>query len=180
MYTDNSAYHWGSVLPISNMSISNYNLIYYELDSANYQSYKKRASSVIHFFHGLNPHNIVYISNMYSFGGDNCANEIYHAWFSDKTEWDNAKNSNGPPPGFLVGGPNREFKWDDCCPDKCGNEYNNSQCKALDISSAINQPPMKCYLDFNTGWPLNSWAVSESAIYYQAAYLRMIVPFVKR
>ncbi|MEM1217077.1 MAG: T9SS type A sorting domain-containing protein [Bacteroidota bacterium] len=33
---------------------------------------------------------------------------------------------------------------------------------------------MKSYLDFNTGWPENSWEITEPAIYYQAAYLRFL------
>ncbi|MEO0474229.1 MAG: T9SS type A sorting domain-containing protein, partial [Bacteroidota bacterium] len=46
------------------------------------------------------------------------------------------------------------------------------------ISPPSNQPRQKAYLDFNTGWPDNSWEITEPAIYYQAAYLRLLAAFV--
>ena len=37
---------------------------------------------------------------------------------------------------------------------------------------------MKSYLDFNDGWPESSWEISEPAIYYQAAYIRLLANYV--
>ena len=31
---------------------------------------------------------------------------------------------------------------------------------------------MKSYKDWNTGWPEDSWEITEPAIYYQASYIR--------
>jgi len=43
----------------------------------------------------------------------------------------------------------------------------------------MGQPPQKSYKDFNSGWPLNSWTVSENSNGYQAAYIRLLSKFVK-
>ena len=40
------------------------------------------------------------------------------------------------------------------------------------------QPPQKAYLDFNDGWPVNSWEITEPAIYYQASYIKLLSKFV--
>lgn len=41
------------------------------------------------------------------------------------------------------------------------------------------QPAQKAHLDFNTGWAPEpeydmSWAVTEPAVYYQAAYVKLL------
>jgi hypothetical protein len=41
----------------------------------------------------------------------------------------------------------------------------------------MNQPIQKSYRDWNTGWPENSWEVTEPAISYQSAYLRLLASF---
>jgi len=35
------------------------------------------------------------------------------------------------------------------------------------------------YKDFNTGWPLNSWSVTEPSDGYQVAYIRLLSKFVR-
>lgn len=115
----------------------------------------------IHYFHGVNPQSLVYLSNMYAVGGDKCVNEIYHAWFADGSMYDNALTSSvGPAPGYISGGPNQNYSYSDLTPP-------------------FNQPIQKSYLDFNTSWPENSWEISEPAIYYQAAYLRLLANVVE-
>ena len=42
------------------------------------------------------------------------------------------------------------------------------------ISPPENQPIQKSFKAWNTGWPQNSWELSEVAIYTQAAYLRLL------
>lgn len=119
-------------------------------------SLARKAAEQVHYFHGVNPQGMVYLSNMYAFGGDRCANEIYHTWFNDGTIYDNALTSpNGPAPGYVVGGPNADYT--------IGSQ-----------SPPFGQPRQKSYLDFNTGWPTNSWEITEPAIYYQAAYIRLL------
>jgi len=40
------------------------------------------------------------------------------------------------------------------------------------------QPEQKMYLDFNNGPPEDSWTITEPAIYYQAAYIKLLSKFV--
>jgi hypothetical protein len=103
---------------------------------------------------------MVMLSNMYSLGGDRCVNEIYHTWFYDQTEYDHALTSEkGPAPGYVTGGPNPSFS-------------------VTSLSPPANQPALKSYLEFNDGYPLSSWEITEPSISYQAAYLRLLAHFV--
>ena len=148
------SYHWGSNMPKADYANVNRTMLKAGLGNA--ASLQRKATEQIHYFHGVNPQGMVYLSNMYAVGGDRCANEIYHAWFNDGTIYDNALTSpNGPAPGYVVGGPNADYTI-------------NSQ------SPPYGQPRQKSYLDFNTGWPTNSWEITEPAIYYQAAYIRLL------
>lgn len=150
------AYHWGSNLPKSDFALLNHIIKKYNLNPSGNASYNQKTQEHVHYFHGINPQNIVYLSNMYALGGDHCANEIYHAWFADGSDYDHAINSlYGPAPGFVVGGANKDFT-------------------VTSISPPSGQPIQKSYLDFNTGYPDNSWEITEPAIYYQAAYLRLL------
>ena len=150
------SYHWGSNMPKAHYGNLNQLLINYNLNPANEDSYSSYVLESCHYFHGVNPQGMVYLSNMYDRGGDRCANEIYHTWFADGSDWDNALTSEfGPAPGFVVGGPNSSFSVNTLTPP-------------------YDQPSQKSYLDFNDGWPESSWEITEPAIYYQAAYLRLL------
>jgi hypothetical protein len=100
-------------------------------------------------------------------------------WFRHGSKkWDEVgKSTYGPPPGFVTGGPNKEYDWDKCCPQNCDSKENNAMCFELDIKPLKNQPAQKSYMDFNQGWPLNSWAVSENSNGYQVQYLRLLSKF---
>jgi len=78
-----------------------------------------------------------------------------------------------PAPGFLVGRPNPGWSWDDRCPGI------SSLCGSTPPTPPYNQPPQKSYKDFNTGWPLSSWALSENSNGYQVAYIRLLARHVK-
>lgn len=160
-YTSNPSFHWGSTMPMSSTGIINQLAITFNIDPSRNKEFQKKASGIIHYFHGVNPLNIVYLSNMYAFGGDNCVNQIYHAWFKNGSQWDDCLTSAGPPPGYVSGGPNAA--------------YSNRK-----ISPPAGQPVLKAYKDWNTGWPENSWEITEPAIYYQALYIRLLAPFVKQ
>lgn len=154
-YIPSWAYHWGSNNPKAGFANLNLMMNEYEIGTEAENFYLK-AEELLHSFHGLNPLGIVYLTNMYEEGATKSCNEMYHAWFNDGTDYDNALTSSiGPAPGYVVGGPNKDFSL-------------NS------ISPPANQPPTKSYLDFNTGWPDNSWEISEPAIYYQASYIRLL------
>ncbi|WP_395341127.1 glycoside hydrolase family 9 protein [Ningiella sp. W23] len=145
-----------------------------ELDEA------QAALNYLNYIHGVNPLGKVYLSNMYHAGAENSVNEFYHAWFVDgSSRWEHALESQaGPAPGFLVGGPNPRYFWDDCCPSMCGSDENNELCGAQVLSPPANSPPQKSYMDFNTSWPINSWEVTENSNKYQTNYLRLLSKFV--
>jgi len=149
------SYHWGSNQAKASYGNLN-NLVIHSNTQANTTTYYEYVDGVIHYFHGVNPQNIVYLSNMYELGAEKSVNEIYHMWFADGTDYDNAQTSAiGCAPGFVPGGTNKDFS-------------------VTTIIPPYNQPEQKSYLDYNTGWPDNSWEISEPAIYYQASYLRLL------
>ena len=150
-------YYWGSNKQVSSMGILNQLLIKYGINPSNNLSFGRRALEMAHYIHGVNPQGITYLTNMYNLGGDNCANEMYHGWFADGSQWDNVFTSSGPPPGYLTGGANQGFR--------------------LPILPQVNQPPQKSYFDYNSDFPDSSWVVTEPAIYYQAAYVRLMANF---
>jgi hypothetical protein len=114
------------------------------------------AEEYLHYIHGRNPLSQLYLSNMgtkgANLGGDKSAMEVYHSWFGHGSSlYDGASSTYGPIPGYLVGGPNQFFS-------------------IPSMSPPGGQPPAKSFRDWNTGWPENSWEITEPAIYYQAAY----------
>ena len=150
------SYHWGSNSPKAAYGNLNQLIVKRNVAPAQNEDFNRYIDEAIHYFHGVNPQGIVYLSNMYSHGAGRSVNEIYHTWFADGTEYDNALTSAiGPAPGFLAGGPNRNFTIET-------------------LSPPFGQPDQKSYLDFNDGYPNNSWEISEPAIYYQAAYIRLL------
>ena len=174
-------YTWGSNSTKSSQGNMFYNIISYNIDESLNPAARDAALTYLHYIHGVNPLNMVYLSNMYSYGGDNCANEFYHSWFCNGSEkWDRVGESlYGPAPGYLTGGANPRYNWDRCCPDRCNGEENNKMCVSESISPPRNQPDQKSYKDFNTSWPLNSWEVTENSCSYQVHYIRLLSKFVK-
>jgi len=157
-------YHWGSHQPRANYGNSNLDAVTYGIVAADDAQFVTRALDTLHYFHGVNPFGLVYLSNMYSYGATVSANEIFHTWFQPGTRWSDAKTSQcGPAPGFVPGGP-------------------NAGAVASGVPSTLTppagQPPQKSYRDYNSNWPENSWAVSEPGIYYQASYVKLLSAFV--
>ena len=123
--------------------------------------------------------NLVYLTNMGLYGAENSANQMFHDWFKDGTDWDEAGvSAYGPAPGFVTGGPNPSYKVDACCPSSCGSAANNAKCSAVDLSDLLNQPKQKSYKQFNQSWPLNSWEITEPSMGYQVEYIRLLSKFV--
>jgi len=164
-YLHDAQYHWGSNEPRAQYGNTNLDVVTYALDEANAASYQTRALEILHYFHGVNPLAMVYLSNMYRYGATQSVNEIYHSWYWHGTKWSNARSSPcGPAPGYVPGGPNA------------------SAVKAGVPASLIppaGQPAQKAYRDWNGPWPDSSWVVTEPAIYYQAAYLKLLSKFAK-
>jgi endoglucanase len=110
------------------------------------------AEQHVHYIHGVNPLNRTYLTNMASLGAEHSVTTMYHGWMGDGTIYDSTATGVGPAPGYLVGGPNQNFT-------------------VTAISPPAGEPAMKAYKDWNTGWPENSWEITEPANYYQASYL---------
>ncbi len=156
-------YDWGSNRQIGAIGALNQLLIKYGVNPDKHADYELRTNEMAHYIHGVNPQGKTYLSNMYDYGGDNCANEIYHEWFKHGTEWDDALTSTGPAPGYLAGGANQNFPCQDC-----GYQFTVPL-----PSPPHNQPAQKSYLDYNT-IPDFSWEITEPSITYQGAYVRLI------
>jgi endoglucanase len=173
-------YNWGSNQYKSDYGNFLWQLQYRNLEAANNTVYLKAAEEYLHYIHGVNPLQFVYLSNMSSYGAENNIKEFYHSWFTNGSSlWDREGVSTyGPAPGFLTGGPNSSYTVDGCCPSGCGSSQNNAACTAESTAPPFGQPAMKSYKDFNTSWPLNSWQVTENSNGYQVAYIRLLSKFV--
>lgn len=138
------------------------------------------AAHYLHYLHGVNPMGLVYLSNMKAAGAERSVSTFYHAWFKDGSrDFDSTKTSRyGPAPGFLVGGPNPGYARNDCCATGCGGA-GDKVCRRPNIVPPVGQPDAKSYGEFNEGWPLDSWSVTENSLGYQADYLRLLSKFVQ-
>ena len=154
-------YHWGSNQPRANYGNSNVDVATYGI--AEPAKYRLRAEEILHYFHGVNPFGMVYLSNMYGYGATRSANEIFHVWFRTKSRWNDAQTSQcGPAPGYVPGGPNRNAAGDGV---------------PATLTPPTGQPPQKSYKDWNGDWPESSYAITEPAIYFQSAYLKLLAAF---
>ncbi len=171
-------YTWGSNAHKSRTGLLFYSYVTHDIDQAKLEDAQRIAERYVHYIHGVNPLGLVYLSNMGEFGAGNSVTQFYHSWFNEGTDWDQVGVSakGGPPPGFLTGGPNPSYDWDGCCAGQSCGAGNNEKCEML--SPPLGQPKQKSYLDFNDGWPLNSWAVTENSNGYQVAYIRLLSKFV--
>jgi hypothetical protein len=165
-YLHDQQYHWGSNQPRANYGNTNLDVLQYEPAAAHdAQTYRTRALEILHYFHGVNPFATVYLSNMYEYGATRSLNQIYHTWFSHGSRWSDALESEcGPAPGYLPGGPNASAAQSGV---------------PAQLVPPNGQPPQKSYKDWNAGWPESSWTVTEPAIYFQAAYVRLLSYFVR-
>jgi hypothetical protein len=145
------------------------------------------AMGYLHYIHGVNPLGLVYLTNMKSAGAKYSANTMFHNWFShDSARWSTVSDTTpGPPPGYLVGGPNPHFSVDKCCTAgiwakgyRCYGLAALSLCSSSNYAPPLGQPPSKSYRQFNEGWPVNSWEVTEPSTSYQAEYIGVLARYV--
>jgi endoglucanase len=158
-YMPDTDYAWGSNRTKCYAALHNYDFVTFNINSSNATGYKEAGESYLHYLHGVNALGKVMLVNMYAAGGDNCANEMSHAWFRDGTAWDNALTSTyGPAPGYMTGGPN-QYYW------------------VSSITPPYGQLPQKAYKDWNTDWnnatstDEASYSITEPSISNQAAYV---------
>jgi len=172
------SFNWGSNQYKSNYGVTFYWMAKVSLEPDKNDLYFSTAEDYLHYIHGVNPMDFVYLTNMNRYGASRSLTSIYHTWFTHGSpKWDQVTETTpGPAPGYLSGGPNASYTWDGCCPSGCGSTANNALCKSEEIP--VNQPAAKMYKDFNTGWPLDSWALTEPMGAYQIAYIRLLSKFV--
>jgi endoglucanase len=160
-YVKDADYGWGSNRTKSHVGGLFLDQVRYSLDTSNAQVYTNAAAGYLHYLLGVNPLGLVYLSNMNAYGAKRSVDEIWHYWFNDGTDWDNALTSpKGPAPGYLAGGAN---------PSPSGTGL---------PSPPAGQPILKSFLSFNTGEPVRAWEFTEPGIYYQAAFIHLLAHFV--
>lgn len=175
-----SGYYWGSNSVAARRGSVFTQAAMADMKGTSKSAFKKAGAGYLHYLHGVNPQGMVYLTNMERYGAEHSASELYHNWFANGSEdYDSTKTSRyGPLPGFLVGGPNPTYERDVCCQSKCGG-HGDKICKRPIPSPPAGQPPLKSYAEFNDGWPLNSWQVTENSNSYQVAYLRLLSKYVR-
>jgi MYXO-CTERM domain-containing protein len=181
------AYHWGSNIPRASNGIFLHHAVKLgETGSHAAAETLTHAQDFLHFFHGQNPINMLYLSNMSALGGEHSSWQFYHAWFgasdnavssanflgkpaavsepdypyfkgTDNHGVNDAKSSVfGPPPGFVPGGPNKDYGGDAVPPGNAGfyNRY---------------------YRDWadQAVWSARTWEITENSIGYQGAYVAL-------
>lgn len=186
------AYHWGS-----NRNRSMYGL--HLLQAAKLgatgtytaEELVRHAQDYLHFFHGQNALNMVYLSNMAAYGGEHSLFQIYHGWFGSSGNAYSAANflgkpgsveepdypyfkgtdnhgisddktsALGPAPGYLPGGPNKDY-------------------------GGTSIPPLNAvyynryYRDWadQTVWTAQTWEISENSLSYQGPYVALVSYFM--
>lgn len=168
------SYHWGSngIKALMGGMFADEGL--YGLSQHSPAEIADAGAAYLHYLHGVNPLGKAYLSNMGAYGAENSVDQFFHSWFFDGTPWDSVRDSQyGPAPGFLVGGPNStQYDWDERCPGI------STRCGTTRPSPPYGQPGQKAYKDFNDGWPLNSWPITENSNGYQTAYIRLLARYV--
>jgi hypothetical protein len=174
------SYNWGSNGAASRRGsvYTQRALIPFSIESSRY--FYNAGGHYLHYLHGVNPFGLVFLTNMERYGAEKSASELYHAWFKNgSSDYDSTISSTyGPAPGFLVGGPNPWYERDECCETQCGG-FGDKICELPILSPPVGQPPMKSYAEFNDGWPLNSWSVTENSNSYQVSYIRLLSKYAK-
>lgn len=149
-----TAYHWGSNIICAGYGKIAIDALTYGHGGMDRVRLRQRGLDMLHALHGVNPVGLVYLTNMSRAGAEWSARRLYHEWFMPGTPL-----GENPAPGYVTGGPNRQY--------------------GGTLAWLKNQPPAKCYADFNAGYPENSWEITEPGIYYQAVYVRLLADFAR-
>jgi endoglucanase len=178
-------YTWGSNLSKATQARLYELLALYGGNAATTAKVSSTAMEYLHYLHGVNPLGLVCLTNLSSIGAENTANTIYHTWFAAGTRWSKVTATTpGPAPGYLAGGPNPTFTIDSCCTAPSGTAayqcYGSSAFSlcSLNYSPPLGQPNMKSYLQFNSGWPADSWQIAEPSDTYQSKYICALAEYV--
>jgi hypothetical protein len=93
-----SCYHWGSNRVRACHGVVATATVDYNLAGDRGALLRQRALDMLHSLHGVNPLDLVYLSNMERYGAESSVKRLYHEWFHGE-----------PAPGYLVGGPNKDY-----------------------------------------------------------------------
>ncbi len=181
------AYHWGSNVPRASTGIFLHQAV--KLNATGSHSAAEtlqHAQDFLHFFHGQNAINMLYLTHMTELGGEHSSWQFYHAWFGDSNNAystsnfmgkppevnepdypyykgtdnhgvnDNKASLLGPPPGFVPGGPNKDYSGT-AIPPKNADSYN------------------RYYRDWadQAVWTAQTWEITENSIGYQGTYVAL-------
>jgi hypothetical protein len=177
------AYNWGSNLHKADYGLTFYYWAQYQMEDQPDEIYLNAAQDYLHYIHGVNPFNWVYLTNMGDFGASRSLTTIYHTWFAPGTGWDKTGVSeHGPAPGYLPGGANQYYNVQSGFPDSL-NGYTPTP-EEMELGNYIRDelagsPPLKMYMDINHSWPINSWEITEPSCGYQLGYIRLLSKFVQ-
>ncbi len=157
-------YHWGSNMVRGNYGNANREVAAYGIAVTDVAPYNARALDTLHYFHGVNPFQMVYLSNVNRLGPTHSLNTVYHEWFHDgDPKWDDVRSSScGPAPGYIPAGPNAGAGYD-------VPSY---------LTPPTGQPAQKSFLEWNN---VNerSYVITEPGIYYQSAYVKLVSSFAQ-
>jgi endoglucanase len=135
------------------------------LDEPDRRTVRRRiALDALHHLHGVNPQGLAYLSNGRALGIERGVDRMFHTWFAPPSRWADAATGIGPAPAFLVGGPNPKPGYD--IPVAGGN------------GALVHQQPWQKAWGDKPG-AMGIWALTEPAIYYQAAYIELLAEFVE-
>ncbi len=176
-------YPWGSNRAKSEMGITFWAWNEYNMESNSSVDFVTAAEDYLHYIHGVNPFNMVYLTNMNNYGASKSLTSLYHDWFYPGTPWDKVGVSQyGPAPAYLPGGPNQNFNIQQTnnFPNFGGYVSVGEELELLTFikNELVGSPPAKMYVDINNGWPVNSWEITEPSCGYQTAYIRLLSKFV--
>jgi hypothetical protein len=177
-------YTWGSNRGKAMQARLNQLVALYSPDQGLSEISLAAALEYAHYLHGVNPLGLVYLTNMAQAGASHSAATMFHAWFARGTRWQRVTEQlPGPPPGFLVGGPNPQFSIDSCCRApagspgyRCYGATTFALCQR-NFTPPLEQPPAKSYLQYNDPWPANAWEITEPSLHYQSYYVRLLAAF---
>lgn len=152
------------------------------------------AESWLHHFHGQNAMGMNYLTNMSAYGGEHSSYQFFHYWFgaikdAESVAWHRGKPAGvvepdypyfkgtdnygvsddnaslyGPAPGFVVGGPNKDYSGM-ATPPKGATYYERYYRDWID-----NSP--------DGFYRTKVWEINENSISYQAPYIALISGFM--
>jgi hypothetical protein len=168
-------YNWGSNNYKAQYGLTFWLFAEHDLQPAKNEQYMTAAEDYLHYIHGVNPFNHVYLTNMNGYGASKSLTSIYHTWFWQGTKW-----SENPAPGYLSGGANENFNVQSGFPNSLGGYKPNAAELELGnyiLENIAGSPPVKSYMDINHSWPINSWEITEPMGAYQVSYIRLLSKF---